>query len=92
MARALIPLGLLLVVVGFVVYGVWTSGRRRSFAPGAQLPPHVRELPPADQETWKLGQEMARLLERGLVDPVERQSTRWEDQAKDLVDRWHGTN
>jgi hypothetical protein len=91
MARALIPLVILLAVAGFVAYGIWAGGRRRTFAPGAQLPPHVRELPPADQETWKLGQEMARLLERGLVDPVERQSSHWEAQAKELVDRWHGT-
>lgn len=90
MARLLIPLVIAVVAVGLVIFGAWSAGQRTAIQRGARVPPDVRALPPSDQETWKLGQEMARLLERGLVDPVERQSNRWEEQARNLVERWHG--
>lgn len=70
----------LLVLVGTAVV-VWM---RRPPAPPA--------LDPGDIEARRVGTEMARLLEAGLVDPVLRQSASWEERAESLVRRWYGSD
>jgi hypothetical protein len=50
-----------------------------------------RNLSPNDlAKTRLIGSSMARLLQRGLDDPMYRTSNGWEEQARDLVEAWTG--
>lgn len=48
-------------------------------------------LGPGEGEARRIGTEMARLLEAGLVDPVLRTSSSWEARAESLVREWYGS-
>lgn len=43
-----------------------------------------------DEETRRMLERTIRQLDRALVDPMYRQSTEWEDQARSLVDAYYG--
>ena len=78
MMRALIALGLMVVIVAFLVI-TWAldrfDGRRRGVS---------------DSELRRLAQQMARQLDLALADPMLRQSSGWEATAKSLVDKFYG--
>lgn len=84
MTRLLIVIGVAAAVV--VVAVVVAALVRRSAADS--VPP---ALGPGDAEARRIGTEMARLLEAGLVDPVLRTSSSWEARAESLVRDWYGS-
>lgn len=84
MSRLLIALALAAAVVLVVVVVVALVRRNPS---GAAAP----ALAPGDGEARRIGTEMARLLEAGLVDPVLRTSSSWEERAEALVRDWYGS-
>lgn len=43
----------------------------------------------SDEEARVLGTRMARLLERGVNDPVARLHDDWQDEAMQLVKEWY---
>jgi hypothetical protein len=92
--RALLGFGAVLILV-LVCVAIWAAGvaiaARRAHRRTRGLPPAVRSMPLADQETYRLGQQMARLLERGMNDPIQRQTDAWERDAERLVAAWYDT-
>ena len=72
---------LLLVIILAVPFMVALSERREK-----------RRLlaAPGDLEARRIALQAVRLLDRALADPMVRQSTQWEGQAKALVDGYYG--
>lgn len=82
--RVLIALGVVVVLVvvgGLVVLGISMYDRRQRLR---------QEAAPGDLEARRIALQAVRLLDRALGDPMVRQSTQWEDQAKALVDGYYG--
>lgn len=50
----------------------------------------ARRVGPTDGEARRLLQQMARLLDHALADPMYRQSTRFEERAEELVGKLYG--
>jgi hypothetical protein len=76
-----------LVIVGFIAWMFWflLDGPQDR----AKRKKEAREFEAA-QKARELDARAIRLLDRALVDPMYRQSTEWEDQAKALVDAYYG--
>jgi len=47
-------------------------------------------LAPSGQELRRLSLDLARHLERGLSDPLLRQSSGWEERGRDLLREYYG--
>jgi hypothetical protein len=49
------------------------------------------EAAPGDSEARRIALDAIRHLDKALVDPMYRQSSEWEDEARRLVDSYYGT-
>ena len=72
------------VLFGWMMWWLDGGGDRR-----AERKERKREFK-ATHEARAIDAQAIRLLDRALVDPMYRQSTEWEDQAKALVDAYYG--
>lgn len=82
--KALIVMGVALALAllgGLVVLGITMYDRRQRLR---------QEAAPGDLEARRIALQAVRLLDRALADPMVRQSTGWEDQAKALVEGYYG--
>ncbi len=77
--RVLIVLGTLgaFIFVGLIGVAVWSRIE-------------ARRNGPTDAQARVLLQQMARLLDHALADPMYRQSTRFEERAQELVGEVYG--
>ncbi len=79
---SLASLVVLTLLVTWVLW--WLDGDRRAERKMEQWEFKV------ESESRAIDAQAIRLLDRALADPMYRQSTEWEDQAKALVDGYYG--
>ena len=77
-----------LAILGGTIFGVFWVAQRHQERSLRGLPPGVRPLPQAQQDMWRTGNKMARLLDQAVNDPLLRTTHRWEQKAAKLVDEW----
>lgn len=81
---ALASVVVLMLLFAWMMWWLDGGGERR-----AERKASERRLK-AEQKYVAVDAQAIRLLDRALADPMYRQSTEWEDQAKALVDDYYG--
>lgn len=86
MGKVILVALVLFAVAALLAYWQYTLAQRTN---RKRNPP---ALSPGGQDLGRITLDMARLLDRGLADPVIRQSDGWTEQARVLLRDYYGEN